>query len=183
MYMRYASAAVTLDGAIYLIGGQGPSDTIMQRYDPTEDKWTAKAPLSRARDHVAAAALNGKLYALGGRTSGSIFATIEIYDPAPDMWTAGTSMQDTRSGFGAAVVNGKIYVAGGELIAQQPFSVRDTAEVLDPASNQWSYKAKLPGPLHGTGAVGYEGKAYVFGGASMAASASPRTGIVHILTP
>jgi hypothetical protein len=38
-------------------------------------------------------------------------------------------------------------------------------------------------PLHGTGAVGFEGKYDLFGGASMAASATPRTGVVHILTP
>jgi hypothetical protein len=91
-------------------------------------------------------------------------------------------MQEGRSGFGAAVVDGKIYVCGGEVLVQ-PFSVRDTVEVFDPASTSFRFEAKLPGPLHGVGAVGYGGRMFVFGGASMAASAAPRTGGVNILTP
>jgi N-acetylneuraminic acid mutarotase len=91
-------------------------------------------------------------------------------------------MQEGRSGYAAAVVDGKIYVCGGEVLVQ-PYFVRDTAEVFDPASNSWRFIAKLPGPLHGTGAVGYMGRMFVFGGASMAASATPRMGAVTIFTP
>ena len=65
----------------------------------------------------------------------------------------------------------------------QPYSVRDTCEVYDPQADRWSYKAKLPMPLHGTGATSFEGKYYVFGGASQPSAATPRTGVVHILTP
>jgi N-acetylneuraminic acid mutarotase len=177
---RYASSAVTLDGFIYLVGGQGTDDTALQRYDPAADKWTRLAPLSMRRDHTVAVALEGKIWALGGRLGvGSAFDTVEVYDPATDTWSAGPSMLDTRSGFGAAVIDGRIYAAGGEILIQ-PVFVRDTAEVYDPATKQWSYKAKLPTPLHGTGAGAWDGK---FGGASMAQAASPRTGVVHILTP
>jgi hypothetical protein len=89
-------------------------------------------------------------------------------------------MQEGRSGFAAAVVAGLIYVAGGEVLVQP---VRDTVEVFDPVSGTWRFKAKLPGPLHGTGAVGFGGRMFVFGGVSMAASAAPREGAVNILTP
>jgi hypothetical protein len=65
----------------------------------------------------------------------------------------------------------------------QPFFVRDTAEVFDPAANSWRLIADLPGPLHGIGAVGFQGRMFVFGGASMAAAATPRLGGVNILTP
>jgi hypothetical protein len=65
----------------------------------------------------------------------------------------------------------------------QPYSVRDTVEELDIKAGTWSYKTKLPGPLHGIGAVAFDGKMYVFGGCPNPASASPRAGGVNIFTP
>ena len=172
-----------LSALIYLIGGQGASDTIPQRYDPAKDEWSELPPLSTKRDHTVAVALEGKVWALGGRLGpGTAFDSVEIYDPAANSWSAGPPMKDTRSGFGAAVVDGRIYAAGGEILVQ-PYFVRDTAEVYDPATKMWSYKEKLPMPLHGTGGAALNGKFYLFGGASQAASADPKTGVVHILTP
>jgi hypothetical protein len=37
--------------------------------------------------------------------------------------------------------------------------------------------------LHGIGAVGFQGRMFVFGGVANPASAAPRTGGVNILTP
>jgi hypothetical protein len=183
IHARYAAALVALDGALYLIGGTGPSAPVVQRYDPTANTWTARAPLSMTRDHVAAVALEGKIYALGGRPGvGDVYESVEIYDPAADRFTPGVAMQEGRSGFAAAVVAGRIYVAGGEVL-EQPFSVRDTAEEFDPARGSWRFIAKLPGPLHGIGAVGYLDRVFVFGGAANPASATPRTGAVNVLTP
>ena len=91
-------------------------------------------------------------------------------------------MHPARPVLAAAALGGGIYVAGGEVL-ELPFSVRDSVEVLDLASGTWSYRASLPGPLHGIGAVAYGGKMYVFGGAANAASASPRVGGVNIYEP
>lgn len=184
IYDRYAASATTLDGLIYVVGGQGASDTVPQVYDPAADKWTEIAPLSTKRDHAVAVTLDGKVWALGGRLgAGSAFDSVEIYDPKTNTWTAGPKMQDTHSGFGAAVVDGRIYVAGGEILVQQPYFVRDSTEMYDPVEGVWTYKAKLPTPLHGTWGGALNGKFYLFGGASQAASASPKTGVVHIFTP
>lgn len=183
LFARYAAAAVALDGALYLLGGTGPSAEVVQKYDPKADTWTARASLSMVRDHIAAVALNGKIYALGGRPGrGAVYDSVEIYDPIADRFDPGPKMLEGRSGFGAAVVNGKIYVAGGEVLVD-PFSVRDTAEGLDPTTGVWTFKATLPTPLHGTGAVGALGKMFLFGGATMPASATVRAGGVNILTP
>ena len=38
----------------------------VERYDPVTNAWEAVAPMATARIHLAAAALNGKLYAVGG---------------------------------------------------------------------------------------------------------------------
>jgi hypothetical protein len=127
-------------------------------------------------------ALRGKIYALAGRASGAMYTSVEIYDPAANSWSPGVDMRDSRSGFGAAVLADRIYVAGGEVLAA-PFSVRDTVESFDPDANAWTLEAPLPGPLHGIGATALGGRFYLFGGASQPASASPRTGIVHIYGP
>src|SRR5262249_25144446 len=40
-------------------------------YDPAANKWTALAYVPTARDHLAAAALDGRIYAVGGRIDGN----------------------------------------------------------------------------------------------------------------
>jgi kelch-like protein 20/kelch-like protein 24/35 len=91
-------------------------------------------------------------------------------------------MQEGRSGFGAAVIDGSIVVAGGEVLVA-PFSVRTSVERFDPAAGSWRFEAELPMPLHGTGATAYDGRMYLFGGATMPASAEVRGGWVHVLGP
>jgi N-acetylneuraminic acid mutarotase len=183
LFARHAAAAVTHGEALYVVGGTGPNPTALQKYDPTLDTWTELAPLGIVRDHVAAVALLGKIYALGGRAGvGSVYNSTEVYDVATDTWSEGTPLLEGRSGFGAAVVGDRIYVAGGEVLVP-PFSVRTTAEALDPVANRWGLVAPLPMPLHGIGAVGYAGLVWIFGGVSNPASASPRGGLLHVYEP
>ena len=80
---RLAGAVVTLDNYIYIIGGTGGSNALL-RYDPARDDWTSLAGLSESREHTAATALDGKIYAMGGRwaNSGELMS-VEVYDPRP----------------------------------------------------------------------------------------------------
>ncbi|UCF33493.1 MAG: hypothetical protein JSV78_14275, partial [Phycisphaerales bacterium] len=82
-------AAASVDGKIYAIGGYA-SDTLelatVERYDPLVDAWTAwttKLDMPTARQGLAAAAVNGKIYAIGGvlPDSGEFAATNEEYKP------------------------------------------------------------------------------------------------------
>jgi N-acetylneuraminic acid mutarotase len=61
------TAVADLNGKIYVIGGY-PSDrktvATVQIYDSATDKWQIVAPLPL--NHVMAAAVNGKVYAIGG---------------------------------------------------------------------------------------------------------------------
>jgi len=61
---------------------------------------------------VIAAAVNGKIYAIGG-LGGSYLSTNEEYDPSTDSWTTKASMPTARFYLAAAAVNGKIYAIGG----------------------------------------------------------------------
>eukprot|EP01047_Picozoa_sp_COSAG01_P134903 COSAG01_NODE_65099_length_274_cov_0.748571_1_plen_83_part_10 len=66
-------------------------------YDPTTNTWTAIAPMGTRRAELAAATLNGKIYALGGADDGSsLLNTAEAYDPTTNTWTAIAPMGTAR---------------------------------------------------------------------------------------
>src|ERR1700680_348893 len=49
--------------------------------------WTTKAPMPTPRYFLASGVVNGKLYAIGGVTTGNIpVSAVEAYDPATDTW-------------------------------------------------------------------------------------------------
>ncbi len=79
-------------GKIYAIGGNATSDafnaeplSIVEEYDPETDTWTTgKAPMPTARFGLAASAVNGIIYALGGSETSSwqdYSSTVEVYYP------------------------------------------------------------------------------------------------------
>ena len=71
--------------------------------------------MSVARWLLGAAALGGKLYALGGNNPAArlTFSSGEVFSPLADSWSTIANMTTGRSSPGAAALNGKIYVAGG----------------------------------------------------------------------
>ena len=74
--------------------------------------WVRKASMPTARTSLSVAAVNGKIYAIGGN-DGSYLAVNEEYDPAANTWSARADMPTARHGLAAAAVNGKIYAIGG----------------------------------------------------------------------
>src|SRR2546430_5919994 len=69
-----------------------------------------------ARDHLAAVAFQGRLWALGGRESflGKQYATVEIYDPATNGWSTGTPLPTARGGLAAVALPHRVFALGGE---------------------------------------------------------------------
>jgi N-acetylneuraminic acid mutarotase len=114
-----ASVALAVGSRIYVIGGS-PSDLYyfirgertVYSHDPGSSVWNERAPLAVGRFFAAGAALDGKLYILGGHTycyywdwciDGAL-NSMEVYDPAVDRWVAGPAMKFPRSMAGAAVL-------------------------------------------------------------------------------
>jgi N-acetylneuraminic acid mutarotase len=65
----------------------------VEQYDPAKNAWEAVAPTSTARCALAAAVVDGKLYATGGFDSQiRLFSSVEQYHPAKDEWVAMASM-------------------------------------------------------------------------------------------
>ncbi|HEY7662663.1 MAG TPA: kelch repeat-containing protein, partial [Xanthobacteraceae bacterium] len=70
--------------------------------------WVQKTPMPAVRGEVAAAAVGGKLYALGGSVAGKAVARNEEYDPATDRWRERAPLPQARDHLGVAVLDGKI---------------------------------------------------------------------------
>jgi len=116
-----------------------------------------------ARDHHAAAALNGRLFAIGGRLNRQYSQNLgvaEEYDPVTDRWARKADLPTPRSGITAAVVKDRIYVFGGEA----PSGTFRENEAYHPASNSWEALASMPTARHGLGSVAVDGRIYVISG-------------------
>jgi N-acetylneuraminic acid mutarotase len=126
-----------------------------------------------ARGGLGIAAVNGKIYAIGGSTlegsypwTGGIVDTNEEYDPASNTWVFKKPMPTPRTDFGIAVYNNKIYCIGGEEIYKDidRAPLTNVNEVYDPGTDTWETKEPMPTPRSGLRANIVNGKIYLIGG-------------------
>jgi len=146
-----------------------------------EDYWVTKESMQQARSDLGVAAVNGKIYAIGGNTEngyvpnsrendykalGWIVATNEEYDPATDTWTFKKPMPTPRCNFGIAVYQNKIYCIGGitNRIGDE-ISFTGVNDVYDPATDTWETKTPMPNATSAQANV-VDGKIYLIGGGS-----------------
>lgn len=126
-----------------------------------DNSWLLKAPMHEARCGLGVAGVNGKIYAIGGASSGFL-STNEEYDPAKNTWTFKASMPTARSYFGIAVYQNKVYCIGGYIEG----GATGANEVYDPATDTWSTKASMPTPSLNLQANVVNGKIHLIGGNS-----------------
>ncbi len=147
---RHSPAVGVVNGILYVVGGRtnpnasGAWLASMEAYDPTTDTWTSKSPMPTARGHLAAAVVNGTLYAIGGiiDNPNTIYATVEAYDPTTDTWTTKPPMPTPRWALAAAVVGNNAYAVGGASCnGNCPLA---TAEAYDVVSNSWTQLTPMP---------------------------------------
>lgn len=172
-FKRQEVSYVQVNGRMYLAGGRS---NVQQAYDPATNRWSTVAPLPAPQplDHIQVAAVNGKVYYIGGVTAwpGPSVGSVYIYDTTTNTFSAGAPMpagRDRGAG-GTAVVDGKIYVAGG-IHASTTVGWFD---VYDPATDTWTSLPDLPHRRdHFQGAV-LNGKLWAIGG--RISSSSTRVG-------
>ena len=76
--------------------------------------WQTLAPMLTARQELATAALNGKIYAIGGYdSSGTPTDIVEVYDPSTNTWASAHPIPRALHHNSAAVAAGKLYSFGG----------------------------------------------------------------------
>jgi len=123
--------------------------------------WFLMKPMPTGRQALAAATVDGKIYAIGGLDfiSGNLLNTVEVYDPSSNSWSNATSMPTARAYIAAVAVNGKIYAIGGS-----NGSPINTVEAYDPSSNSWTTLAPMPTAREALAVAAVNGKIYAIGG-------------------
>lgn len=116
---RFRHAAASLAGSeLYVCGGQdfySHSNTLAStlRWEPSQEDWEEMAPLSQARSLFPLVALDGQLYALGGRHNGVALDSVEAYNPELDVWRPAPALPAPCFAHAAAILEGQLYVSGG----------------------------------------------------------------------
>ena len=166
---REIHGAAALDGKLYVTGGCDvdvkTSLAQAEVYDPKADGWQPLPSMPTARRLLAAAAVAGKVYAIGGDNVESLCDAVEAYDPLSGLWSRAASLPVARGCHTAAVVDGKIYVVGGEIDDDEGEVVAtDRVDMYDPAADSWQQMAAMPTARSSHAAAVVDGKIYVSGG-------------------
>lgn len=184
-------AFTELNGKIYVFGGfvgvhSGPAAWIpinnAFEYDPVADSWKELAPMPTKRGAGVAAAVDGKIYVIGGatiapdakeqflnfKTPQNVVGTVEEYDPKTNTWRARANMPTPRNHCSVGVVNGKIYVIGGRVGAAYISLATDISlvETYDPVRDSWTavLPARMPTARSALAYGVYNGRILIAGG-------------------
>lgn len=165
---RHGLQVVTLNNKIYAIGGQTTTTAgftnIVEMYDPSTDKWTAKKSMNYARSYFGAVVYNGKIYAIGGQNSSTTYLNnIEVYDPSADTWTVSSgSMPSAKSRFSTILIpnTSNVYVIGGK----NGSNCLNSIYKYNISNNSWTTVTSMITPVAGHACFYYNGKIYIEGG-------------------
>jgi len=130
------SAAASIGRDIYVFGGgfERPTASVY-RFTVGSIGWTKLADMPEPRAAGAAVELDGRIYVVGGFTTGSqLLPTAWMYEPATARWQSIPHLATPRQHVAAATFMHEACVAGGYVNAASPLT---TFEYYSPASNNW----------------------------------------------
>jgi N-acetylneuraminic acid mutarotase len=111
---------------------------------------------------LCACAVNGKIYAFGGRPDLVAVPNVQEYDLATDTWTRKSDMPVGTSSMGAVVLDDRIFVIGGWMPSNAlPYT---TVQVYDPQMDTWTMERDAPFLRSCCGASVVNDRIYVIGG-------------------
>ncbi len=158
-----AAATATAGGTVWVVGGRNREGlaTTMLALDLQTLRWRT-LPGPTPREHLAATALGGTVYAIGGRRAGydTNVATVQAYEPRRSRWRRMPDLPDPRGGTGAAAIAGRVVSVGGE----SPEGTERSVWALRPGARRWVRLPDLPTPRHGLGVVAVAGRVWVVAG-------------------
>jgi N-acetylneuraminic acid mutarotase len=151
---------VEIDGKIYFVGGYNTSGALktFECYDPQINQWETLPDLQDAREGLASAVLDGKIYAIGGVG----FTSMEIFDPHTNQWSYGASLPKEIDRACAVSLDGKIILTGGRLGGVDLLDVYE----FDPERGTWEGLTSMNHARSGHRMLIHDGRAWVLGGGS-----------------
>jgi len=147
---------------IYVIGGVQSRQAldVVESFDPESGKWSDLAPMPTPRSDLAAAVVDGKLYAIGGY-DGRTLADMELFDPQSNVWEDLPPMPTPRSDFAAAAESGHVYRLGG---LDEYYEALDTVERFDLDIHTWEVLAPMRIARWSFAVAAISGRLYAIGG-------------------
>jgi Kelch motif protein len=173
---RGGLGAVVIGDRLYAVGG-GPSTYPNVRAKPygtlevldlRSGRWSFGPDMPTPRHHLAATALGGMLYVIGGRAPTDFsLAAVERYEPSRERWQRLVPLPQGVGGAEALAAGGRILVAGGddeEGLGDGGGWVTPAAWSLRPGDSRWRRLPDLSQARHGHASAAFGGRLYVFEG-------------------
>ncbi len=177
---RYDATATTLpDGRVLVVGGGccdgccsvHPSNTAFV-YSPRQGRWSPPIPLRQPRKrHTATLLSDGKVLVVGSQVPGDPQGSSEVFDPDRVTFETSGALLDPRSDQAAVrLPDGRVLVVAGVFDGGGLTRLRESAELWNEASGQWS---RAPTPPFRTGFMPIllplrDGRALLTGGDELA---------------
>eukprot|EP00808_Paulinella_micropora_P015046 g65050.t1 len=181
---RYNLASAVLNNLAYAIGGntalgEFAASARVDRFDPAIVNWTRVNDMNVRRSGLGAAAVAGRVYAIGGATlpengeaengeAKEVVATTECFNPSPapnGNWSVVANMTTRRAFLGVVALDGKVYAFGGLSGPGLGFeNALSSAEVYSPVNNKWTTIASMREARSFHAAAVLNGSIYAIGG-------------------
>src|SRR5215471_8370021 len=145
-FLPLTSYIVTPSSAVGTPGGPPQTFTAIGTYTggvtgvipPGKGAWSSAPLMPSPRDRLAAASLNGKVYAVGGQgisfDPSSVSNQLFAFDPVTG-WATLAPMLAPRSLLGVTTAGGRLYAVGG---LDDTGALLASAERYDPVTNAWT---------------------------------------------
>ena len=175
---------ISFGDAIYIVSGftgEYPVEQPLQhiyKFNTENDTWGTilEIPVDRRRGAAGVTVFNDKIYIVNGiklgHTSGTT-ALFDVYDPINNTWKILSNSPTKRDHSTSVVLDDKLIALGGRRSEYhepdnfQAFfkTTSDVVDYYDFETEKWNtFKAKLPNPAAGSGAVVLNNELYYFGG-------------------
>ncbi|XP_032999358.1 kelch-like protein 32 isoform X4 [Lacerta agilis] len=155
-------AGYVVDGLLWISGGVTNTAQYQNRlmvYDPSQNKWLSRSPMLQRRVYHSMAAVQRKLYVLGGNdldynNDRILVRHIDSYNIDTDQWTrCNFSLLTGQNESGVAVHNGRIYLVGGySFWTNEPSACIQVLDVSKEGKEEVFYGPTLPFPSNGIAA-------------------------------
>ncbi len=132
-------------------------------------RWEERTPMPTARSELAAAELDGKIYAAGGLRLTGATRAFELYDVRTNVWKEAAPLPEKLHHFSLTTIGPRLYLAGG----YEGYNLANPADSLwiyDPSTNSWRAGKSMPSGRAAHAAAVIEGKLFVVGGVGVGSS-------------
>ena len=113
----YAFACAAVGSRVYAIGGlvsDSVPRNVVEAYDVPADSWILEfTPPPGPRWYAGCAALDGKIYVVGGTDGNADLSRVDRFDPSTNTWDTVAPLPWPRSSLAGCEYGGRVYAIGG----------------------------------------------------------------------